>query len=291
MLSGDGLVVRLRLSCNEAPLALVAEIADWAQTYGNGLIDLSARGNLQLRGVTEATLPALTRELAEAGVTDASPEAEAVRNVLVAPLAGFDPAAPFDVRPYAKALERELAGNRELWALPGKFGFAFDAGAFPLGRGVADIVFSAAAPDAFVVTLAGEATLGPFPTNQAVAVARQLAQAFLALRQSATPPRRMRDALAAFGFAPFAEATGRPVIPAKAGIQGPRHAPSAPWRPPLRGRRRLARNRSATAPSSASRCRSAASPPPTSAPSRASRRKPAPASFASRPGARSSCRA
>ena len=40
MLSGDGLVVRLRLSCNEAPLALVADIADWAQTYGNGLIDL-----------------------------------------------------------------------------------------------------------------------------------------------------------------------------------------------------------------------------------------------------------
>ena len=40
MLSGDGLVARLRLSCNEAPLALAADIADWAQTYGNGLIDL-----------------------------------------------------------------------------------------------------------------------------------------------------------------------------------------------------------------------------------------------------------
>ena len=53
MLSGDGLVVRLRLSCGEAPLALAAEIADWADRFGNGLIDLSARGNLQIRGVSD----------------------------------------------------------------------------------------------------------------------------------------------------------------------------------------------------------------------------------------------
>ena len=95
MLSGDGLVARLRLSCNEAPLAHVANIADWAETYGNGLIDLSARGNLQIRGVREATLPGLTQALAKARLlTDASPEAEAVRNVLVSPLAGFDPGRP-----------------------------------------------------------------------------------------------------------------------------------------------------------------------------------------------------
>jgi len=208
MLSGDGLVARLRLSCNEAPLAHVANIADWAETYGNGLIDLSARGNLQIRGVREATLPGLTQALAKARLlTDASPEAEAVRNVLVSPLAGFDPAAPFDVRPCAKALERELGANRELWALPGKFGFAFDAGAFPLGRAHADVTFSAVAPGAFVAIL-GEAALGPFPKDEAVAVARKLARAFLALRKTASPPRRMRDALAAVGLAPFASATG-----------------------------------------------------------------------------------
>jgi precorrin-3B synthase len=207
MQSGDGLVVRLRLSCGEAALALVGEIADWAEAYGNGLIDLSARGNLQIRGVSAATLPGLTLKLAQAGLTDASPEAEAVRNVLVAPLAGFDPGAPFDVRPTAKALERELAGDRELWALPGKFGFAFDAGAFPLGRGRADVAFVAMAPGAFVATLGDGPSLGPFPASEAVAVARKLAQAFLALRRTATAPRRMRDALAA-GLAPFAAATG-----------------------------------------------------------------------------------
>jgi precorrin-3B synthase len=207
MLSGDGLVVRLRLSCNEAPLALVADIAGWAETYGNGLIDLSGRGNLQIRGVRDETLPGLTQSLAQAGLTDASPEAEAVRNVLVSPLAGFDPDAAFDMRPCAKALERELGANRELWALPGKFGFAFDAGGFPLGDAHADVTFTAVAPAAFVAIL-GEAALGPFAKDEAVAVARKLALVFLALRKTASPPRRMRDALAAVGLAPFAAATG-----------------------------------------------------------------------------------
>jgi len=202
MLSGDGLVVRLRLSCNEAPLALVADIADWAQTYGNGLIDLSGRGNLQIRGVREATLPGLTQALAQAGLTDASSEAEAVRNVLVSPLAGFDPDTAFDVRPFARALERELGANRELWTLPGKFGFAFDAGVFPLGDAHADVTFAAVASGEFVAIL-GAAALGPFPKDEAVAVARKLAQTFLALRK-----RRMRDALAAAGLAPFAATTG-----------------------------------------------------------------------------------
>ena len=55
MLSGDGLIVRLRSPAARSPLALAREIADWARGYGNGEIDLSLARNLQLRGVSEAT--------------------------------------------------------------------------------------------------------------------------------------------------------------------------------------------------------------------------------------------
>jgi sulfite reductase beta subunit-like hemoprotein len=65
------------------------------------------------------------------------------------------------------------------------------------------VTFAAVSPGAFVATLSGGPTLGPFPRDEAVAVACKLAQTFLALRK-----RRMRDALAAFGLAPFAVATG-----------------------------------------------------------------------------------
>ncbi len=117
MLSGDGLIVRLRISCGETPLKLARDIAEWARAYGNGAIDLSARGNLQLRGVSEATLPPLSAELADAGLLDEAPEAEAVRNVVVSPFAGLDPAAPCDVRVVARAWEAELSQNRALWSL------------------------------------------------------------------------------------------------------------------------------------------------------------------------------
>jgi len=194
MLSGDGLLVRIRISCGEVSLALAHAIADWAQLYGNGALDLSARANLQLRGVSDATLPELGRRLAEAGLIDASPEAEAVRNVLVSPFAGLDPAV-CDVRPYARAWEQELATDRALWALPGKFGAAFDAGALALGVD-ADLAFTAVAPHTFVVRLGGLAEIGPFPGAEVVGVAKALARAFLALRETPTPPKRMRDAVA-----------------------------------------------------------------------------------------------
>ena len=51
MPSGDGLLVRLNMPGGSVPLALMRGIASCARRFGNGLIDLTRRGNLQLRGV------------------------------------------------------------------------------------------------------------------------------------------------------------------------------------------------------------------------------------------------
>jgi precorrin-3B synthase len=215
MRSGDGLIVRLRLSCGELSWAHAREIAALASLCGNGEIDLTARAHLQIRGVDDAAYPALIERLAEAGLVDASPEAEAVRNVLVAPLAGFD--GPFDVRPFARAWERALAASPELWRLPGKFGVAFDAGRLPLGDD-SDIRFEAQLDETFVALLAGAAeALGPFPASDAVAVARALTGAFLALAEVAEGPRRLRDAMRLHGLAPFAAAAALPRVAAPFG--------------------------------------------------------------------------
>ena len=207
MESGDGLIVRLRLPGAEAPLALALEIATWAEAYGAGALDLTSRANLQIRGVRAEALPDLTAALAHAGLLDAAPDAEAVRNVMVAPLADVDPAAPFDVRPHALALERTLSREPALWALPGKFGFAFDAGEHALGETGADVTFHALAPAQFVVSLAGEA-FGPVAAGDAVEVARAIALPFLATEGGAAKPRRLAAAVAALGSALFAGAAG-----------------------------------------------------------------------------------
>jgi precorrin-3B synthase len=57
MLSGDGWVVRVRPEGGRLTADAGAGIAAAAQAHGNGLIDLSARGNVQLRGVSEASHP------------------------------------------------------------------------------------------------------------------------------------------------------------------------------------------------------------------------------------------
>jgi precorrin-3B synthase len=221
MRSGDGLIVRLRLSCGELPAAQAREIAGWSQEYGNGEIDLTARGHLQLRGVNDASYPVLMERLAEGGLIDASSQVEAVRNVLVTPLAGLDGA--FDVRPLACAWEQALAANPGLWRLPGKFGVAFDAGGLPMGDD-SDIRFEAQPDGQFVARLGGaQQVLGAFPARDLVAVARTLAQAFLDL--SAPAPRRMRDAVQAHGLAPFAAATGLALIDAPQSAR----APAADW--------------------------------------------------------------
>ena len=217
MLSGDGLIVRVRLSCGEVSPALAAEISDCAQSYGNGVIDLSARGNLQIRGVSEATWAPLIERLSARGLVDASTEAEAVRNVLVSPFAGFLPDTP-NVRPTARALEAALGEDRTLWRLPSKFGFSIDAGAYPLGDSRADVAFEAADDGACWARLAGaeDRPLGPFATSRVVAVARAVAALFLADREGKTaPPRRLRDLVRDVGVEALFESLGLPLAEPK----------------------------------------------------------------------------
>jgi precorrin-3B synthase len=220
MESGDGLLVRLRLSGGELPPALGARIAEWARTYGNALLDLSARGNLQIRGVKPETLEPLVERLAACGRIDASPEAEAVRNVLVSPFAGFFPGTP-DVRAMARGLEAALREDRALWLLPSKFGFSVDAGEYPLGDFRADIAIEATGAETCWLRLAGaeDRPLGPGGPDWAVRAALAAAALFLA---AAPKLRRMRDLVAAIGVEAIAQRLGLP-------LGEPR--PAAPARP------------------------------------------------------------
>ena len=144
MLSGDGLIVRVKPRGSRLTPAAAHGIADAALRYGNGELDLTSRANLQVRGVTEAGLPALTDTLQALGLLDPSAEAEAVRNVIGSPLAGADPSALLDIRPIVDALEARLVADPTLHALPPKFGFVIDdGGRFGLDDVAADVRFRA----------------------------------------------------------------------------------------------------------------------------------------------------
>ena len=213
MLSGDGYLVRLRISGGVVSAVAARAIADCAQRYGNGLLDLSARANLQLRGVQEASLPALVEALQVHGLIDESAAAEAVRNVLASPLAGLSPDAAFDIRPHVQALEQRLASNVALHGLPSKFGFIVDdGGGLSLASIGADIRFLAlhdqSAPR-FLVSLAGCDEAALIEAVELPDVAARLAVAFMnEARKCETPPRRMGALIASRGAAVIWRAAG-----------------------------------------------------------------------------------
>ncbi|PSC06691.1 precorrin-3B synthase [Alsobacter soli] len=218
MQTGDGMLVRLRLTGGIVPAALARAIADCARRFGNGALDLSGKANLQLRGVTDATLEPLLEQLQALGVLDPDPAAEAVRNVVSSPLAGLDPAEALDVRPVAAALERRLAEDSLLHQLPAKFGYLVDDGGRFAPRDVSvDVRFEAFRTDAgprFAVRLGGSEatanTIGACAPDAVVEVAAGIAATFIALRVERGPeaPRRMGAMLAQVGLAPFGALAG-----------------------------------------------------------------------------------
>ncbi|MFB2550232.1 precorrin-3B synthase [Ensifer soli] len=105
MLTGDGLLVRLRPAAPGFTVRETRVLADAARRFGNGLLDVTARGNLQVRGLTEASAGRLRQFLEaediafQAGVSIETP-----------PLAGLDPAETGDSLAMAERLRRALSG-------------------------------------------------------------------------------------------------------------------------------------------------------------------------------------
>jgi precorrin-3B synthase len=195
METGDGLLARVRAPGGRLSLDQAAALAEAASRCGNGAIGLSARANLHLRGLADRTLPDLHARLDEAGLIDADPEIERLRNIVASPLADLDPEAAFDLGPSVAALETRIKEDVRLRRLPAKFSFVVDAqGRLPLGDVDADIRFEAQPGGAFALFLAGDDTLAAQcaagETGESVS---RLGVAFLAMAgQGEAAPRRMR---------------------------------------------------------------------------------------------------
>ncbi len=199
MQSGDGLVVRIRPRSGAFSPHELRVLADAARRFGNGHIDLTRRANLQLRGVSESSLPPLHDAIAGLGLLDDSPDGEAVRNVMIDPLAGIDPAEVLDVRRIGRELARRLASEKSVWALPSKFGFIVDGGGvLSLAEQRADVRLMAIAhgPEAvFAVgleTRTGIDWLGSISPDTAATAAIEIGLAFINVA-SREPRQRMRD--------------------------------------------------------------------------------------------------
>jgi precorrin-3B synthase len=119
MPTGDGLLVRLAPT-EAMPVDAFIGLAAASRRHGNGVMEVTARGSLQVRGLTSRSAPLFAAEVSELGIAafDGVP-------VLTNPLRD-DPRADIDVSPLAAKLRRALA-EAQLTLAP-KVSIAIDGG-------------------------------------------------------------------------------------------------------------------------------------------------------------------
>jgi len=201
METGDGLLARI-VPAGPIKLKTLAGLCTAARTHGNGTMEVSARGNLQIRGLKPDTAPLLADRVAALGIdsSDGVP-------VLADPLPG-DPSALIDANALAIELRQVLAASRLV--LAPKVSVIVDGGGrLHLDGLTADIrirAVSATDGPRLHIALGGDgATATPLgtvaPDEACDAVSR-----LLAVIAAHGPEARGADALQSCGLAAFRDA-------------------------------------------------------------------------------------
>ncbi|WP_419900036.1 hypothetical protein [Roseomonas sp. USHLN139] len=186
MLSGDGHLLRVRPFSARLSAAQARGIAALAP----GAIELTNRGNLQLRGLAADQLEPVAQALLAAGLAWPDPAEEGRRNLCTPPL-------PFDDRGWIAVLEALLRGATGLAA---KFGIALDRPDQP-------------GPDSDIRVTLGDGAVCRLQSGDAAAPATPASVAALVRNFAATGHKRMRDAVAAQGAGFLLAAAGMTPCP------------------------------------------------------------------------------
>jgi precorrin-3B synthase len=200
----DGQVARVRLPGGYVTAPGLRALAQLARRFGDGRVDLTSRGNVQLRGVRARDAAALSRQATADGLLP-SPAHDRARNIVAGPLAGLG-GRP-QLRPLVEALDRGLLADPALAALPGRFLFSVDDGGGYAGLGRCDVGLGRRGRG-FDLVVAGRETGVHRPAGAAPALALAAARAFLDLRR-ACPEVSRAAGLPDGGAALAATASGR----------------------------------------------------------------------------------
>jgi precorrin-3B synthase len=148
MQTGDGLLARIVPAERVTPAAFAA-FARAAARHGSGAVEISARGSVQVRGLSPESAPHFASEIAALGVaTEGVP-------VIADPLAG-EAWAPFDAAAVAAAIRGAI--GRSGISLAPKVSVILDAGTHLHLDGLsADLRLSAGGHDRVALALAGDA--------------------------------------------------------------------------------------------------------------------------------------
>lgn len=151
--AADGALARIRLPGGMITAAQLDALADTAIRHAAGTLELTARANVQLRGITDTA--AVADAVAAAGLLP-SAHHELVRNIVASPLSGRLGGLA-DVRGWVGELDAQIQDDPALAGLPGRFLFCLDDGTGDVSGLGADVGVQAT-DDGAALLLAGRDT-------------------------------------------------------------------------------------------------------------------------------------
>ena len=174
MQTGDGLLVRL-IPVEPMDIDKLCILCTAAEEHGNGIIEITQRGSLQIRGLREATASAFAHIIGalEIGAGEGPP-------LVTSPLLGLDPDEPFDCTALVSSVRTTLQAERPNQETLGpKVSVLIDGGGqLHLDAVNADIRLVATSDSLLQLSIAGNAHsaahLGYVPIDRATATVKEL---------------------------------------------------------------------------------------------------------------------
>ncbi|WP_072749849.1 precorrin-3B synthase [Rhodococcus maanshanensis] len=176
--AADGALARVRLPGGYLEPGQLQALAEASRELAAGELELTSRGNLQLRAVTDPSR--FAELLAEIGLLPSATH-ERVRNILASPLSGRI-GGLVDVRDLVRELDHGLCADPMLARLPGRVMFSLDDGRGDVSGLSADLGLHAVGPDEVTLVLAGRDSGARIPSVDGVPVLLEAARHLLAIR-------------------------------------------------------------------------------------------------------------
>jgi precorrin-3B synthase len=133
--AADGALVRVRLPGGIISATQLAALSSLSSELGSGTLELTGRGNVQLRAITDVT--AVAETIASAGLLPSATH-ERVRNIVASPLSGRV-GGNADVRPWVDELDAAICAEPRLADVGGRFWFSLDDGSADVSGLGADV--------------------------------------------------------------------------------------------------------------------------------------------------------
>jgi precorrin-3B synthase len=214
MPTGDGLLVRLR-PIGTISLATFRDLCGAAQRHGNGVIEVTARGSIQVRGLSEESTPRFADAVASLGIA-----AEDGAPVIAGPLAGLDLGELIDASALAAKLRSALSRTSLPARVAPKVSVVIDGGgALSLDALSADVRLRAELINNIVtlrISVGGDAATATLLGTVMLSDCTEAAIRLLEVIAQHGPDARARDVLAAGGIALFHESLPECLRPASA---------------------------------------------------------------------------